>query len=288
MSLTRPIALIGLLLVGARAGASAQCVVPKESNEAKLLAFYEAPIAFSPAAAPSVLPPGSVRIDAELAPVPNPSPELRRTGYCFSPKTEQTRLAPVFGRPRIAIGLPGGLVLEGSYLPPITISDAEPNLASFALSAVRRLGAPGGFGSPTLLIRAHGTVGSVRGPITCPHEELQMSQPLDPCYGTRESHDTFHPYMFGAEGALGLTVPSGWLSVYAGGGVSWLRPRFQVGFDDANGIPDRTRVQVDLTRGTVFGGLTARVASAFELSAQVYSVPADVTTWRFGAGYRLR
>jgi hypothetical protein len=44
---------------------------------------------------------------------------------------------------------------------------------------------------------------------------------------------------------------------------------------------------VDLTRGTVFGGVVWHVTRAIDLNTQLYSVPSDVTTFRFGAGYRI-
>jgi hypothetical protein len=115
-----------------------------------------------------------------------------------------------------------------------------------------------------------------------------MQDPTQPCYGTRPSRDSFDPNMFGAEGAISVRAPSGRIALYAGGGATWLRPRFQVGFTDATGIADATRVEVNLVRGTVFGGLTARVTDALDLSGQLYAVPADVTTFRLGIGYRLR
>jgi hypothetical protein len=292
MTASSRLLVLAFALSAASAGARAQeCFIPPESNEAKMLAFFEAPLAFSLAAAPTALPPGAIRVDAEIVPVPTPSAAITRSGFCFTSKRENPRLAPVFGRPRVAIGLPLGFVVEGSYLPPITVGDAQPNLASFALSEVRALPVATRLGSVTLLLRAHGTVGSVRGPITCPSRELQMNSLFDPCYGTHPSRDTFHPYMYGGEGALGLTTRSGRWSLYAGGGITWLDPRFQVGFTDATGYTDRTRLIIDggpLERGTVFGGITARLVRAFEVSAQVYSVPADVTTVRFGAGYRIR
>ncbi len=266
----------------------AQCRVPKNSNEAKLLAFFEAPITFSPVAAPTALPPWAVRIEGEVVPIPMPSREILRTGYCSLTKEENPRLTPVFGRPRITIALPAGFAVEGSYIPPITVGDAEPHLASFALSVVRPLPVTVRGGAVSLLLRAHGTVGRVRGPITCPAKSLQTTTPSEPCYGTQPSHDTFYPDMVGGEGALGLTARSGRWSVYAGGGITRLQPRFQVGFTDGTGYRDRTRIEVNLTRGSVFGGVTARLIRALELSAQVYSVPADVTTLRFGAGYRVR
>jgi hypothetical protein len=44
---------------------------------------------------------------------------------------------------------------------------------------------------------------------------------------------------------------------------------------------------VDLTRGALFYGIVWHVTRAFDVNGQVYSVPKDVTTFRFGAGYRI-
>lgn len=268
--------------------AAAQCRPPANSNEAKLLAFYADPITFSLATQPEILPPGSVRIGAELSPIPTPDPSLERTSVCFTSKTEHTRLAPVFARPRISVGLPAGFVVEASYLPPVRIADAQPNMGSVALSRTQLLpfhpaGAP-----LWLTLRAHTTLGRVRGSITCASSSLQQSDPTQPCYGSTPSHDTFKPNMVGAEGAVGTSVHHGVVGMYAGGGVTWLRPRFQVGFTDGQGIPDNTRILVNLTRAAAFGGLTLHLPNAFDVSGQLYAVPADVVTWRVGAGWRFR
>jgi hypothetical protein len=284
----RSIVLPFLILGVAAQQVAAQCMPPHDSNEAKLLAFYEAPLAFSPATAPQLLPAGSIRIGGELAPVPTPDPELERTSICYEAKGENTRLSPVFARPRIAVTLPYGFQVEASYLPPVTIADAQPNLGSLALSYTRQLPvAPAGY--PLLVtVRTQGTIGRVRGPITCPESELQVSDPNAPCYGQQPSRDTFKPRMIGAEGAVGTSTHDGRLSAYAGAGIMWLRPRFQVGFTDGAGNIDRTQIVVNLRRATVFGGLAFQVARAIDLSAQLYAVPADAVTWRFGAGWRLR
>jgi hypothetical protein len=61
-----------------------------------------------------------------------------------------------------------------------------------------------------------------------------------------------------------------------------------VGFVDGEGNVDNTTVDVDLTRGAFFGGITAALAPSLRVSAQLYDVPADAATWRFGVGYLIR
>ena len=264
----------------------AQCRPPASSHEARLLAFYAAPIAFSTANGPAALPVWGVRLGVEVAPVPVPTASLRRTSLCYQSTEQSTRLAPLFGRPRLTVGLPAGFSIEGSYLPPITIDGATPSLGSIALARTQAL--PGSAGRARLALRVHGTAGTVRGAITCAREALQTTDADAPCYGTHPSRDTFRPDMYGAEAAVGVLVAHARMTVFGGAGVSWLRPQFRVGFTDHRGATDTTRVLARLTRLTVVGGATAQVTGAFDISVQVFSTPADVTTWKLGAGYRLR
>ena len=65
-------------------------------------------------------------------------------------------------------------------------------------------------------------------------------------------------------------------------------PRFQVGYTALNGTLDNTIVRVDLTRMNAFAGVGWHLSKVVELSAQLYSVPADATTGRAGLSWRLR
>jgi hypothetical protein len=268
------------------APATAQCRPPASSHEARLLAFYEAPTAFSVAGAPARLAAGAISIGAEVIPVPSPAPALQRPEYCYANTTTNTRLAPVFGRPRLALGLPAGIVLEASYLPTIVVAGAEATLTSVALSRTHDVSA--GHSHLVLLLRAHATAGRIRGAITCPANRLQLDDAGAPCYGRRPSRDTFRPDALGIETALGVGSHGGRLAAYVGGGMSWLRPRFETGFVDARDNVDRTVIAAALARGTAFAGATARLRGPLALSVQLYSVPADVTTIRAAAEYRIR
>jgi len=264
----------------------AQCHPPANSHEARLLAFYETPLVFSMAGAPTQLVAGELSIVAEAGNVPSPSAALQRPEFCYQPHSENTRLTPAFGRPRIMLGLPAGFSLEASYLPPVTVGGATPNLASVAVA--RPMDFIVGGNEAILALRVHGTFGRVRGAITCPRSALQTTDAGAACYGTQPSRDNFYPGMFGSEGALGLRVRNGRVALYAGGGATWLRPRFRVGFTDATGYVDSTEVEARLVRGSVFGGVSVRASEALLLSGQVYSVPEDVTTVRATVAYRLR
>jgi hypothetical protein len=266
---------------------AAQCRVPKNSNEARLLAFYSMPIAFSPANAPDLSPPWTLRIGAEGGLVPDPDSVIRQSGVCFTKKSEHTGLSSVFGRPRLTLKLPQGFALEASYLPPIKFGDAEPNLGSAALSWTKRIRmAPTG-NATDVMLRAHGTFGQVRGPITCPEEALQQSDASEPCYGTEPSHDTFKPNMFAIEGVMSTAAWDGRLAFYGGAGANFLRPRFQVGFTDGTGAVDHTLVVVDLNRLALFAGGSLEVSPRIDLSVQAYGQHYDGVTFRVGGGYRV-
>ncbi|MCU0634608.1 MAG: hypothetical protein MUE41_07025 [Gemmatimonadaceae bacterium] len=261
------------------------CRPRASSNEAKLLAFYSAPFAFSGMSA--VLPTdgaSGVRlwIGGEATAVPTPAASVRTSDRCYGVrKTENTNLAPVLPRPRVLLALPGGFSVEASYLPPVTVFGATPNVASAAVSWATPL-----TGKLGLLLRAHGTFGTLEAPITCSDENLQQRDPGAPCFGTNESADRYSPNILGAEGALTLAL-SEKIRAFAGAGYNRLESRFEVNFQGTNNSDD-TRIELSLSRVPFFGGVNWLVAPRFELSAQAYSIPQDLTTVRFGAMYRLR
>jgi hypothetical protein len=287
--MTRPTFLLTIIAVGVSLGTDqlgAQCRPPADSHEARLLAFYEAPLAFSMSGTRERITPGGIRVGVEAVPVPSPRSELTHPSYCYQYTTNNTRLAPLFGRPRVTVGLPGALALEASYLPPITVGAARATIGSVALSRTQR--APLGRDGFYLTLRLHATAGAVQGAITCPRGSLQLSDAAAPCYGTEPSRDTFHPSAYGGEIAVGTHDRGARLAAYAGAGLSALRPGFRAGFTDALGHVDHTTVDVALTRATLFAGAAVRARENLEFTAQLYSVPADVTTARVGAAYRLR
>lgn len=285
----RGFVVVAMLCASAESALAQRCRVAEGTNEAGLLAFYTAPIAFSMATAPEVTQAGYVRFGVELEYVPKPDPALEQTGACFTQKGEDTSLSPVFGRPRITIGIPLGFTIELAYLPPVTIARATPNLFSFAIAHASHFSFGPASGT-TVMLRGHGTYGNVKGAITCPSDSLQQASPTAPCYGTEPSDDTFRPDMFGGEIAIGFSPTSRGFSFYGGAGANRIDPHFQVGFTDLTGFRDSTKVelQTPMTRATVFGGVTAVVRQVFDIGAQIYSVPSDATLFRLMGGFRFR
>jgi hypothetical protein len=279
---------LAMLVSSSSVAYSQECRPPKDSSESKLLAFFAAPIAFSPAGHAERLDPGAIRLSFDATYVPKPSAEINRSSFCQR-KGESTNLSSVFPRPRIAIGLPGGLFLEGSYLPPVTVMDATPNLGSVALGWSRPLMSatqPGSMNS-WITLRAHATFGKVDGSITCAKDALQQTSATQSCYGDTPSDDSYKPNMVGGEAIYGIS-PNTRFSAYLGGGYTSLRPRFQVGFTSLNGGLDNTKVAVDLSRFSAFAGGRYDVGGGAAITGELYSVPQDVTTFRIGGSLALR
>lgn len=268
----------------ANGAAGAQCRPPASSHEARLLAFYEAPVLFSMGSAPERLAPGALSVGGEAIPVPSPDPVLTHPSFCYQYTTNNTKLAPLFGRPRIVVGLLAGFAIEGSYVPPLSVSSARVTIGSVALARTQSI--PVGRGTLLLQLRAHGTVGRIRGPITCPRESLQLQDAAAPCYGTTPSRDSYDPKSLGIEAAAAARL--GPLDAFFGGGANRLDPHFRAGFTDALGNVDHTTIDVALVRAVAFGGATLHLRQDLAVSGQLYVVPADVSTVRLGVAYHVR
>jgi hypothetical protein len=291
-SLSKAATVVALLLSGSRVleaqldfDADGVCRPRASSNEAKLLAFYSAPFAFTgmSAALPSDGSSGvRMWVGGEATIVPTPAASVRTSDRCYGvKKTENTNLSPVLPRPRILLALPNGFSVEASYLPPLTVAGATPNIGSAAIGWSGAIN-----GRLGLLVRAHGTFGVLRGPITCGENSIQQANPAAPCFGTRVSEDEYRPNMLGGEAALSYAV-SDRLRAWGGAGFTRLASKFDVNFAGTNGTDD-TQIEVELTRVPLFGGVSWRAMPRLEFSAQAYSVPQDLTTVRVGAMYRLK
>lgn len=268
--------LAALSLLAYRAEAQqADCFPAKSSNEARMMAKFGAPLAFSAVAAPERTPAGRIELGLELSYVPGVDPALAIPTVCRPGKLrpENTDLISIVPRPRIAVSLPWGLGVEASWIPPLRISDARANLVGIALSRTTPIQG----GAVLLAIRAHGAFGVINGPITCNDAALQDA--ASECYQGTRSDDAFHPNVFGVEAAVGWRLGKS-LRPYMGAGWNHLAPRFRVNFTNQFNQTDRRRVSVDLDRGVLFAGATWRATGAFELSGEIYSPPADAVTVR--------
>ncbi|HVZ48892.1 MAG TPA: hypothetical protein VG916_08920 [Gemmatimonadaceae bacterium] len=278
------VACVALAGLARAALAQSVCTPAPSSPEARLLAFYAAPLAF--AASPDAIPlaRGAVVVSGDIAWLPNPPRAIRASsGACGFAKPEHSGLAPVFPRPRIRVGLGGGLVAEASWLPPVTVADATPHLGAVAVAWTPERTFPGAM---QVTLRLHATLGGVDGPITCPMSALQTTSAAQACYGTNASDDTYDPRVAGAE-AVASKAAGGW-RWYAGGGVNSTHAHLQVNFTNRDGVVDHNQVETSLTRAALLAGAAWSPRAGLALSVQLYAVPADVTTGRIGIAWRVR
>lgn len=273
----------GLLLLPALAwGQLPDCFPSKSSNEAQLFAELSVPLAYSVAEAPLIAMPGGVRIALEGTYLPNIDEETRTPTTCRPGKgPENTDLLFAFPRPRVSVGLPAGLMFEASWVPPIPLNDVKANLVGVSVQRPFPLGR-----RALMTLRAHGTVGRIRAPITCNDDALL--DPASVCYRGTRSDDRYHPNIFGLEGALSWSLAEGRVRPFVGGGLNVLHPRFQVNFTDQFGETDNRKVEVDLTQAALFGGATWSSGGRLALSGQIYGAPGDAVTGRLMASYAVR
>lgn len=273
-----------LSLLAARAaaqGSTDDCFPPKNSNEARAMAIFDVPLAFSAAAAPERQPAGRARVGIELSLVPNVDRATATPTICRPGKgPEHTDLLTLAPRPRLSYTLPSGFSFEATWTPPVRISEVRANLVGIAVSRTMALNARGA----AVMLRAHGVFGEIKAPITC--DDAALQDVSSECYRGTRSDDSFHPNIIGIEAAVGWRLGAS-IRPYLGAGYNHLAPRFRVNFTNQFGQVDRRRVTVDLDRAVLFAGATWSATQAFELSGEIYAAPADAVTARVAARIKL-
>lgn len=274
-----------LLVVLAQPAATQEsvCRPGKASNEARTMASFDVPLAFTGSVAPARQSAWHLALGLEVSYLPKIDPAIGTPTICRSdkPGPENTDLLFAAPRPRIWLSLPLGLSVEGSWLPPIRMGEVKANLLGLALARTTALDGHG----VVLELRAHATLGVIRAPITCDDAALQDA--ASPCYQGTRSNDVFHPNVAGL--AVSVSWPLGRaLRPFLGVGYNHLAPRFHVDFTNRFGSLDRQRVIVDLDRGVLFGGATWMPHRLVGLSGEIYSAPVDAVTFRLTAQVHLK
>lgn len=247
------------------------CRPPTSSNEAKTFAIFSVPLTFSPVLAPEAHPRFQVGLEGTY--LPKVGSATATATICQPGKgPEDTDLLFAVPRPRIEVPLPMGLALEASWIPPVRLNGVKANL--FGVSLAKNVPV----GSFVASLRAHGTFGTIHGPITC--DQTALADPASECFNGTRSDDKYSPNIIGADLTLGRTMLGGRLRPYVGGGYTRLQPRFQVNFTNQFGNVDSTRVEVNLNRAVLFGGATWQVANRLSATTEAYAAPADALTVR--------
>jgi hypothetical protein len=267
------IVVVSLVLLGPAAWAqtvvSSSQSVASDSPEAWAMRYFAgATLMTSFGDVPKVAPwQWSAAVD--LGAIPHLSEAQQRVGFGGF-KNEDLNKSPVFGRLRLALGLPQGWIAELGYTPPLQIDGSRPrNLV--ALAAGRRLLESDGF---TLSLRALGQVGNVKGDITCPAHLAGVTDPAQNPYGCRApSSDTFTTNYYGVDATAGWN--DGNWSWYTSAGIVRTRLSVQVGARVYD-IIDRSH----LTSNTNLPWFTIGVRHAFDrqwsLGAELLYVPLNV------------
>jgi hypothetical protein len=259
----------GVLGVAPLAAQQDICRPATGSHEAKTFAILSVPIAFSGGRAPSRA--GGVSVGLEAASLPNVDTINATPTSCRAGKgPENANPLPGFVRPRLSVAV-GNYTFEGSWIPPVAFEGVKASLVGLAVERSVRLPREWYLG-----VRAHAVLGALHAPVVCDHNAIKDE--TSECYKGAVSNDRWSPNIYGVEAVV--ATPPGAIRFHGGLGYSRLQPRFQVDFTDALGARDRRKVEVDLNRAAILGGVTYRIGR-LDLDAEGYATMFDAIAARF-------
>jgi hypothetical protein len=257
------------------AAASAQTViearesVSTDSPEAWAMRYMAGTTLMTSYGETAALAPWRWNVALDLGHIPRLGDDQQQVGFGGS-KSEDLNKSPVFGRLRVAVGLPHDWVGEIAYTPPLEIDGARARNV-VALAVGRRLASRDGF---TLSMRALGQAGKVEGDITCPARLAGVEDRQRNPYGCQSpSNDEFTANYYGVDATLGWA--SGPWSWHASAGIARTRLSVQV---DANvfTVNDRTRLDSSGSLPWFTVGVRHAFDSRWSLAAEWLHVPLDV------------
>jgi len=146
------------------------------------------------------LPPWRWNTAVDVGNIPRLSDAQQRVAFGGS-KSDDLNKSPVFGRLRLAVGLPDAWVAELGYTPPLEIAGSRARNV-FAMAIGRRVIEGDAM---SLSLRALGQVGKVRGDITCPASVAGNPDPIVNPFDCRAppSNDTFTTNYYGVDATIG-------------------------------------------------------------------------------------
>jgi len=261
--------------------------LPTGSNEAELFRIRGASTVFGRVSSPLNLRPNGVILLLEGTTLGHIDPEAATASYCRPGKPpEHVNLLPLLPRPRVIVGLADELTLEVSWVPPIRVNGVKADLLGLALARTLPMG------KGLVSIRGNATFGEIRAPITCTKAQIAQN-PADSgatecAGGARPSDDHYKPNSFGLDLSYGWPVGNGKLRPYIGGGVNWLRPRFQVDFDDQFGTHQGQRVEGNFRRLALFGGASWYPTTRWGVTGEIFTDPGTTVVGRMGLAYAVK
>lgn len=218
------------------------------------------------------LEPWELRLAAEGSSVPSLSEDERRVGF-GGVKVEDLNRTSVFGRVRLQIGLPAGFSATVGYVPPLELSNVEPNFLDLSLERALvdtdswRLG-----------LRIFGQTGTVSGDFTCDRSTVAAGsdRALNPFGCEQPSKDEISVDSWGA--ALGVTFRAGQTGnfwPYLSASIAQLDAEFQVNAR-YSGLLDQTLLLADGSLFAVTAGFNYQASKKVALGAELFWSPLDV------------
>ena len=263
------------ILLFASHGACAQLVVRNDElltsdrPEAWAMNYMAASTYMTAFGETPVLATGHWNIALELGDIPPLNATQRQVGF-NGYKTEDLNKSPVFGRIRLALGLPAGWVAEFGYTPPLAIDGARArNLVGIAFG--HRLVSRDSW---SLSARAFGQHGSIEGDITCPVELAGIVDPEENPFGCQAaSQDEVDLNYYGAE----LTTGGGGRRWHWHAALGVVRTELTVHVDALTfDVRDRSRLTANGVRRYVAAGVRHDLDSRWSIGAEVLYVPLSV------------
>ena len=269
------LAMVSLSLIGAPRGAGAQTATPPAESiafdrpEAWAMKYFTSATTLNGLSTPDALQPGSLAVQFESGWLPTLSTAQERVGFNGT-APEDLNQAPVFLRPRVAIGLPHRLSIIVAVDPPIRAFGVTPRLLALGLDGVIHESAAWRFGW-----RAHGQVGTVTAAVSCPANIVAFppGSANNPTGCTAESADVSTLRYGGAELQAARRV--GRLVPHAAVGANFIDGIFQTNAQTF-GQPDHTRLQSSGVTFAASAGVGYALSDRFAIAADVFYSPLTV------------
>jgi opacity protein-like surface antigen len=238
--------------------------------EAWAMKYFTSATVLSGLSTPDTLPPGSMALQFESGWLPPLSAAQQRVGFNGA-TPEDLNKAPVFMRPRVAVGLPGRMAIVVGVDPPVRTFGVTPRLVAVGIEGPL-------YDSSTWRLnwRAHGQTGSVTAAVTCPSSVLTFApgSGANPAGCTAESADVTTLRYAGVELQLARRIGQRVLPHVAVGG-HYIDNVFQTNAETF-GQPDRTRMRASGFAFAASAGLGYALSQRLAVSADLFYAPLTV------------